>query len=159
MWNKQTNTSNNGYHLLSSYSASGAQVGILHTFCKSPKQVCKTDLVTPIIQMSKVQLWEFKFYHPKWKHQLQRLSARLPWRRAWQPIPVFLPGRTEEPGLLQSMGSQRVGHKWMTKQQKQGQTHYLDTFLHLSPSFALLSSFSSVIQQTFTEHKLMPGRH
>ena len=31
----------------------------------------------------------------------------------WQPSPVFLPGEspwTEEPGLLQSMGSQRVGH-------------------------------------------------
>ena len=31
----------------------------------------------------------------------------------WQPIPVFLPGeshRLEEPGGLQSTGSQRVGH-------------------------------------------------
>ena len=30
-----------------------------------------------------------------------------------QPTPIFLPGespRTEEPGRLQSMGSQRVGH-------------------------------------------------
>ena len=36
----------------------------------------------------------------------------------WQPTPVFLPGEslwTEEPGRLQFMGSQRVGHKWMTK--------------------------------------------
>ena len=35
------------------------------------------------------------------------------WRRAWQPTPVFLPGEspwTEEPGGLQSMGLQRVGH-------------------------------------------------
>ena len=40
--------------------------------------------------------------------------------RAWQPTPVFLPGKspgTEEPGGggLQSMGSQRVGHDWATK--------------------------------------------
>ena len=37
--------------------------------------------------------------------------GKIPWRRAWQPIPVFLPGEspwTEEPGGLQSMGSQRV---------------------------------------------------
>ena len=37
---------------------------------------------------------------------------KIPWRRAWQPISVFLPGespRTEEPGRLQSMGSQRIG--------------------------------------------------
>ena len=41
------------------------------------------------------------------------LSTHFFWRRAWQPIPVFLPGeppRTEEPGRLQSMGLQRVGH-------------------------------------------------
>ena len=34
-------------------------------------------------------------------------------RRKWQPTPVFLPGKipwTEEPGRLQSMGSQRVRH-------------------------------------------------
>ena len=45
------------------------------------------------------------------------------WRRAWQPTPVFLPGEspwTEEPGGLQSMGSQRVGHNWATKQSTGG---------------------------------------
>ena len=39
--------------------------------------------------------------------------GKIPWRRAWQPTPVFLPGEspwTEELGRLQSMGSQRVGH-------------------------------------------------
>ena len=41
-----------------------------------------------------------------------------PWRRAWKPTPVFLPGEfpwTEEPGGLQSMGSQRIRHNWVTK--------------------------------------------
>jgi len=41
------------------------------------------------------------------------LVGRFPWRRAWQSTPVLLPGKapwTEEPGRLQSMGSQRVGH-------------------------------------------------
>ena len=35
--------------------------------------------------------------------------GKIPWRRAWLPPPVFLPGAspwTEEPGRLQSMGSQ-----------------------------------------------------
>ena len=39
--------------------------------------------------------------------------GKIPWRRAWQPIPIFLPGEfpwLEEPGGLQSMGSQRVRH-------------------------------------------------
>ena len=38
--------------------------------------------------------------------------GKILWRRDWQPTPVFLPGEspwTEEPGGLQSMGSQRVG--------------------------------------------------
>ena len=41
------------------------------------------------------------------------LVGRIPWRRAWQPTPVFLRGeslQTEEPSELQSMGSQRVRH-------------------------------------------------
>ena len=35
----------------------------------------------------------------------------IPWTRAWQPTSVFLPGESpwiEEPGGLQTMGSQRV---------------------------------------------------
>ena len=38
---------------------------------------------------------------------------KMPWRRTWQPTPAFLPGEspwTEEPGGLQSIRSQRVGH-------------------------------------------------
>ena len=43
---------------------------------------------------------------------------KIPWRRAWQPTPVFLPGEspwTEERGRLESLGSQRVGQDWATK--------------------------------------------
>ena len=40
-------------------------------------------------------------------------DGKIPWRRAWQPTPVFLPGEspwTEEPGgLLFTVGWQRVG--------------------------------------------------
>ena len=40
------------------------------------------------------------------------------WRREWQPTPVvFFPGEfpwTEEPGGLQSVGSQRVRHNSVT---------------------------------------------
>ena len=41
----------------------------------------------------------------------------------WQPTPVFLPGEspwTEEPGWLQSMGSQSVGHDWVTNTAQHG---------------------------------------
>ena len=65
---------------------------------------------------------------------------KIPWRRKWQPIPLFLNGKfngqgslmcyspwdhrvrhdvwkipwAEEPGSLQSMGLQRFGHDWAT---------------------------------------------
>ena len=38
---------------------------------------------------------------------------KIPWKRTWQPTLVFLPGEspwTEEPGRLQSVGLQTVGH-------------------------------------------------
>ena len=43
-------------------------------------------------------------------------SGRSPPSRKWQPTPVFLPGKipwTEEPGRLQSIGSQRIRHDWV----------------------------------------------
>ena len=41
---------------------------------------------------------------------------KIPWRRAWQPISVSLPAWkipwSAEPGGLQTIGLQRVGHNW-----------------------------------------------
>ena len=48
-----------------------------------------------------------------WASLEAQKMGKIPWRRAWQPTPVFLPGEspwTEEPGGLQTMGSQRVRH-------------------------------------------------
>ena len=44
---------------------------------------------------------------------LGSIPGKTPWRRAWQPTPVSLPGEspwTEEPDGLESVGLQRVGH-------------------------------------------------
>ena len=57
-----------------------------------------TSLVAQMVK-SPPATWETGF-HP-W-------VGKIPWRRAWQPSPVFLPG--QEPGGLQSMRSQRVRH-------------------------------------------------
>ena len=45
--------------------------------------------------------------------QTQPIIVFTPWRRKWQPTPVFMPGKSherEQLGRLQSMGSQTVGH-------------------------------------------------
>ena len=60
------------------------------------------------------------------------LRWTMSWRRAWQPTQVFLPGETswtEKSGGLQSMGSQRVGHDWVTKHTAQ---EFCDSCLHPS---------------------------
>ena len=47
------------------------------------------------------------------RHRFDPWVRKIPWRQAWQPTPVFLPGEspwTEEPGRLQSIVSQRIGH-------------------------------------------------
>ena len=56
--------------------------------------------------------------------------GKIPWRRAWQPTPIFLPGVfpwTEEPGGLQSLVSQRVGHDWATNHST---VHSITFFTH-----------------------------
>ena len=52
--------------------------------------------------------------------------GKIPWRRAWQPTPVPLPGKThwtEKLGRLQFMGSQGVRHNLVTKEQQQRRTN------------------------------------
>jgi len=47
------------------------------------------------------------------RHGFDPWVGTIPWMRAWQLTPVFFPGKiaqTEEPGGLQSIGLQRVGH-------------------------------------------------
>ena len=41
---------------------------------------------------------------------VQSLGQKDPWRREWQPTPVFLPEEFHGQ-RLQSMGKQRVGHE------------------------------------------------
>ena len=47
--------------------------------------------------------------------------GNIPWRRKWQPTPVFLLGQSygqKELGELTFVGSQRAGHALATKQQQ-----------------------------------------
>ena len=49
------------------------------------------------------------------RHGFNPWVRKIPWRRAWQPTPVLLPGESpwaEEPGRLQSIGLQRIRQDW-----------------------------------------------
>ena len=55
---------------------------------------------------------------PMWRPGCDSWVGKIPWRRAWQPTPVFLRGEspwTEVLGKLQSIGWQRVKANWATK--------------------------------------------
>ena len=58
--------------------------------------------------------------------QVQSLSQEDPLEKEWQPTPVFLPGKSHGWGSLgvQYMGSQRVGHDWVTEQQQSGKSEW-----------------------------------
>ena len=48
--------------------------------------------------------------------------GKIPWRRKWQPTPVFLPGKSHgQSRLVGSMVLQRVGHNLAIKQQQHGE--------------------------------------
>ena len=52
---------------------------------------------------------------------VRSLGGEDPWRKKWQPTPVFFAGKSHiqrEPGGLQSIGSQRVKHNLLTEQQQ-----------------------------------------
>ena len=55
----------------------------------------------------------------KQEMQVQTLGGKIPWRRKWQPIPVFLPGKSHGQRSYSPWGCKRVRHNLVTNQQKQ----------------------------------------
>ena len=52
-----------------------------------------------------------------WKTQIQSLGQKIPWRRKWLPLPVFLPGEFHGQRSLAGYspwGQQRVRHDRVT---------------------------------------------
>ena len=68
------------------------------------------------------------------RHNFNAWVGKIPWKKAWQPIPVVLSGEfpwTEEPGGLQSIVPQRL-LKWLSLH-----TCYLNITRYLSRFFFL----------------------
>ena len=75
-----------------------------------PSTLCLNIRASPVAQMVKhlPAMWETQVQSLGQKDPLKKEmathSSTLAWKIPW----------TEEPGMLQSMGSQRVGHNWVT---------------------------------------------
>ena len=61
------------------------------------------------------------------RHWFDPWVGKIPWRRKWQPTPVFLPGEitwTEEPG-----GLQRIRHDWVHAHASFGGLYLIDLII------------------------------
>ena len=78
-------------------------------------------------------------------------DGKIPWRMTWQPTPVFLPGgyhgQKSLVGSTKSMGSQRVGHDWVTKHSIAQPLNYL--------LYALLIRYPDLVQKFFFYARLI----
>ena len=75
--------------------------------------------------------------------------GKIPWRKAWQPTPVFLPGEspwTKEPGGLQSLGLWRVRQDWATKHTAHLVTWWLNDLRQVT--FSSLWSLCFLVNKT-----------
>ena len=82
---------------------------------------------------------------------------KIPWRRVWQPTPIFLPREspwTEEPGGLQSRRSQRVGHDWVTKHTYRPNTIFFHSFSVSRLYYLKTMTFSYVRWQKKTQERV-----
>ena len=82
------------------------------------------------------------------RHLFDPWVGKIPWRRAWQLTPVFLPGESHgQRSLLQPIGSQRVGHAQSDLACMQAQVMYMleslrSTGLESRQDFTLTSIWS-----------------
>ena len=102
------------YSIFFIHSSVNGHLGCFHVLSVVNSAVLNIEVLIPF------QTVFFSRYMPRSRLQCERPGfdpwvGKLPWRRAWQPTPVFLPAEsqwTEEPGGLQSIGLQRVRLEW-----------------------------------------------
>ena len=94
-----------------------------------------------------------------WRHRFDPWVGKIPWRRAWQPTPVFLPGESpwiEEPGLENSTErGARMLAPWkksydQPREHLRKQRHY---FANKGPYSQSYGFFSSHVWMWELDHK------
>jgi len=57
-------------------------------------------------------------------HRLDPWVGKIPWRRAWQPTPVFLPGKSHGQRVLESYNPWNLKESDMTEATEHAATHW-----------------------------------
>ena len=86
-----------------------------------------------------------------WHRDRIQVSCIAQWTRIWASSRRWW--RTGKPGMLQSMGSQRVGHDWLTEQL----LHCRWILYHLSYQGRVNSYFSPQVSPSYQIHKTVPS--
>ena len=91
--------------------------------------VCKSNKVSLSTQLTKLPRWHSGKEPTCQCRRCERCRfdpwvGKIPWRRAWQSTPVFLPREShgQRSGRLWSIGSQRVRHDWSDLARMEGRT-------------------------------------
>ena len=103
-WDSPGKNAGMGCHFLLQgiFPTQGSNSNLLHLLHGLAGSVPLTPPEKPLLQEMWVNPW----------------VRKMPWRRKWQPTPVFLPGKSNgqgKPGGLQSMEVSIVGHDLATK--------------------------------------------
>ena len=89
-----------------------------------------------------------------WRHRRRGFNSwvgKIPWRRKWQPTPVFLPGEPQGQRSLAgySPWGCKVGHNWVTEYSRN--TVNYEEILRESASVEIVSMFSSEMRKHLEE--------
>ena len=113
------------------------------------KSLPNTSLVVAQTAKHLPTMWETQVRFLGWEDPLEKAMAPHSSTLAWK-IP-----RTEYPGRLQSMGSQRVGHNWATSLSL---SPSLKSNIHASNFTHQISILLGKLSQQFFAHCKVPGR-
>ena len=92
-------------------------------FAFSSWRSCKWQLIWVVIKTKTGLLWWLCGKESTCqckRHRFDPWVGKIPWRRKWQPTPLFLSGKSHEQRSLVGYcpwGHKRVGHDWASKQQ------------------------------------------
>ena len=111
-------------------------------------------IIYPIEWTSQVVQWQ-RIHLPTQETWVWFWVGKIPWRRKWQPTPVFLPGNFQRSlaGYVQYMGLKRAGHDWTCMHPIEKCNMFCNTFYIHSKNvfhfFLLFSYFSSLGEWLF----------
>ena len=125
-----------GLNLCTKHDAWGMQESKTHRFLALENYTLKIKSLNyfPVVQQKRIHCQCRRLGFDPW-------VRKIPWRRKWQPTPVFLPGEIpwpEKPGRLLSMGGKELD---MTEQLNNNKKLYSAKFNHILIS---ISRFYSI---------------